>query len=1020
MKGRIPFLAILLLSACQPSPTSTSTALPTAIQHSPPAPTDTAWQVQATATLAPAVPAATATAVPDASPAPGPLPAPPGPLPLLAAEVTLGPPVSACVGENLVVADDGTVYTLGRRDDQPCASAIDLATGAVEPADPATLPAPTGSVLQVSDPAGGRTYVAAGGVVTAYAADGQEIGPVLTLPPGDPEGFSASTLLRLNETADRLYLSYQDFDYQAWIALADLTSGETIADVPVPPGPWTLKGERLFFANANTLVVLDGATLELTDRLALSRRPASAVVDPAGARLFVADAGGDLHVLDPVTLAELERLPAAGSAVDLDPRLGRLYVGDRYSGAVHVFDLDTLAALGRIPQPGRPAASPADGLLYILEEDVYRADGATLELISGRSVRFSSCNGCTYPTGVVVDPTSGLVYETTYSVWVGKPGRASEAAVDPLSGRAFIARTTGGYQVGYSLAAYPDLSLSGEPARWVDGLYGQLLYNPVSAQLYLASSGGRLIILDGRTLELLGALNVGVALDLLAVDGASGQFYAAGNERLLRFEPLGAFPERPRPVPVTGLPGSVYGIVVSPNFAQDSTLFTRATDWETYRSGFYRSRDAGKSWQHLRGGLPGPPNDLLWAADGRLYAALVPVDWHATAEAATWGEGVYVSEDGGDTWRPDDAGLAHLRVGQLHSAADGTLYALAAAAPEPGHAASGPTIWTRPPGQDWTLLEVPAAGSLRLVNYAIPTTYTLAVKAHWHDLTGGGPLYQGWGGELHRSDDGGQTWEAVGPGPADYANSVLGGRDAVYWLGSDGLWRSSDEGATWAVSRHPALADGPPSLVLVADVEGVETLFLGTKAGQVLIWPATAAEWAEPPPAPTPTLTPSVPTPTAAPLICEYGAADVLAAVWEASQERLGCPAQPAAVRGMAYQPFEGGVMIWDGADPASIYAGLAASGDWVSRADHFREGDPESDPALVPPSGLLQPVRGFGLLWRGDENLRQALGWALAPEAGFEGTWQAFDGGYAVAGPDGRAWLFYLQGAPRWEALLP
>ena len=62
---------------------------------------------------------------------------------------------------------------------------------------------------------------------------------------------------------------------------------------------------------------------------------------------------------------------------------------------------------------------------------------------------------------------------------------------------------------------------------------------------------------------------------------------------------------------------------------------------------------------------------------------------------------------------------------------------------------------------------------------------------------------------------------------------------------------------------------------------------------------------------------------------------------------------------------------------------------------DNFSEGDPESDPTIVPPAGLYQPVRGFGLLWRLDQSVRDRLGWATAPEAGFE-TWMQ---GYSGAG---------------------
>jgi DNA-binding beta-propeller fold protein YncE len=1028
MKRLIPLLIVVLLAACggddEPRPTAppaTAGATPTAT----PTPTVTA------PVTPPTVPAATASATSFAAePTPEPLspaPSPVGPLPLLAGQDTLGPSISVCAGQALSVGDNGTVYTMGQRDGQSCASAIDLATGIVEPVEPSVLPPPTEDVLEVTDPARGHLYVAEAGVVTAYDADGREIGPVLVLPPGEPEGFSYATALRLDEVAGRLYLNYQDFDGQAWIALADLATGETIADVPVPPGPWALTADgRLLFVGHDTLVVLDGATLALADRLSLSRRPAGAAIDPTGARLFVADAGGDLHVLDPATLAELDRLPGLGAAVNLDPRLGRLYVGDRYSGGVHVFDLTTLEPLGRIPQPGRPVASPADGLVYILEEGVYRADGATLELIAGRTTRNSGCNGCSYPTGVVVDPNSGLFYTTTYSVWVGKPGRTSQVAVDPRTGRAFVAATTGGYQVVYNLALYPDLSL-GEPTRWIDGLYGRPLYNPFSDQLYLAQ-GGRLLVLDGQTLEFLGGVDVAArvspaeerGIELLAADGESGWLYAAQGEWLLRFEPGGASLDRPAPELVDGLPGPVYGIAVSPDFARDATLFVRATNWETYYTGFYRSRDGGGSWERLRGGLPGPPNDLVFGADGRLYAALVPTGWRATPEGATWGEGVYVSDDDGDTWRPDSPGLTHLRVGRLHVAAEGTLYALAAAAAEPGHAASGPTLWARPPGQDWALLPVPDAGPLRLVNYTIPTSYTLAVRAYGHDLTGGGPLYQSWGDELRRSDDGGLSWRAVGRGPADYANYVLSGDDGgyVYWVGPEALWRSADDGTTWAVLRHPLL-DTLPSLVTVTDVDGAETLFLGTKTGQVLVVPVAEAEWEKSSQAPTSTPLLPTPSPTSIPAVCDLPPAAPFVAVWDnpTSRERLGCPAQQAQLHPMAYQPFEGGVMIWDGADTPSIYVGLTSSGDWARYPDQFQEGDPESDPALTPPNGFSQPVRGFGLLWRGDEGLRQELGWALAPEVGFEGTWQVFAGGYAVAGPDGgMLWLFYFEGTPRWE----
>jgi len=104
------------------------------------------------------------------------------------------------------------------------------------------------------------------------------------------------------------------------------------------------------------------------------------------------------------------------------------------------------------------------------------------------------------------------------------------------------------------------------------------------------------------------------------------------------------------------------------------------------------------------------------------------------------------------------------------------------------------------------------------------------------------------------------------------------------------------------------------------------------------------------------------------------------------------CP-YGTVVGAAAYQPFSGGYMIWlDGT--RMVYA-LYANGRYESYPDDFREGDPESDPTIVPPDGLYQPVRGFGLVWRSNQQVRDGLGWGLAPEMAFQGWGQS----YSVSG---------------------
>jgi hypothetical protein len=106
-----------------------------------------------------------------------------------------------------------------------------------------------------------------------------------------------------------------------------------------------------------------------------------------------------------------------------------------------------------------------------------------------------------------------------------------------------------------------------------------------------------------------------------------------------------------------------------------------------------------------------------------------------------------------------------------------------------------------------------------------------------------------------------------------------------------------------------------------------------------------------------------------------------------------GCPSA-AQFGPAAQQSFENGFMIWFGPSDTIFVmyneGQLGAQRPFDTFEDTFEEGDPESDPDIVPPDGLYQPVRGFGLIWRSNPVIREQLGWATAPEAGFE-TWLQF-----------------------------
>ncbi|MBL8130445.1 MAG: hypothetical protein JNL42_01200 [Anaerolineae bacterium] len=96
------------------------------------------------------------------------------------------------------------------------------------------------------------------------------------------------------------------------------------------------------------------------------------------------------------------------------------------------------------------------------------------------------------------------------------------------------------------------------------------------------------------------------------------------------------------------------------------------------------------------------------------------------------------------------------------------------------------------------------------------------------------------------------------------------------------------------------------------------------------------------------------------------------------------CPEEPPHAVFAAWQPFERGAMIWF-SDTAQIYV-FSEDGVFRIYSDTFVEGMPES--TLTPPAGLIAPVRGFRRVWDavGGET---ALGWATAPEQGFDSARQ-------------------------------
>jgi len=126
-----------------------------------------------------------------------------------------------------------------------------------------------------------------------------------------------------------------------------------------------------------------------------------------------------------------------------------------------------------------------------------------------------------------------------------------------------------------------------------------------------------------------------------------------------------------------------------------------------------------------------------------------------------------------------------------------------------------------------------------------------------------------------------------------------------------------------------------------------------------------------------------------------------------AVSQRLGCPSAQPHTLTLVMQPFQTGFMFWR--DTKEIYVlstaalrGGSSTDTFWRVPDNWNESMPASDPSQVAPAGLLQPIRGFGYVWRSNATIRSSLGWALAAEQPYQATWQDFEHGWMITNNNG------------------
>jgi hypothetical protein len=115
----------------------------------------------------------------------------------------------------------------------------------------------------------------------------------------------------------------------------------------------------------------------------------------------------------------------------------------------------------------------------------------------------------------------------------------------------------------------------------------------------------------------------------------------------------------------------------------------------------------------------------------------------------------------------------------------------------------------------------------------------------------------------------------------------------------------------------------------------------------------------------------------------------------------LGCAVGASTSVPAAVQSFERGLMIYVGSPQPSIFVLVTTTGQFTRYDDTFNEALDPASGGNVPPAGLLEPIRGFGKVWRSQFGVRDALGWATASESGMTAVAQAFERGQMLALPN-------------------